>query len=95
MYYDKEDINTKRRIIALLLCLAICTSLLTGFTVSAAATFDPEGALPGMAYLTFVLRALGYDDALTKSKDVALISGNTCTGTKEEYIANITAWLNS
>ena len=52
---------------------------------TSATTFTPDGELLGKAYLTFVLRALGYDDAagdfsyndaLTKAKEVALISGD-------------------
>jgi len=56
---------------------------------TSATTFTPDGELLGKAYLTFVLRALGYDDAagdfsyndaLTKAKEVALISDGACTG---------------
>jgi len=52
-------------------------------------TFTPDGDLLGKAYLTFVLRALGYDDAagdfsyneaLTKAKELSLISGDAYNG---------------
>lgn len=56
---------------------------------TSATTFTPDGELLGKAYLTFVLRALGYDDAagdftyndaLTKAKELSLITGDAYNG---------------
>ena len=56
---------------------------------TSATTFTPDGELLGKAYLTFVLRALGYDDAagdfsyneaLAKAKELRLITEDTFTG---------------